>query len=178
MVVAFGYRMRDAEGEIVESSEPDEAISFLWGYGQVAPPLEVALAGLATGQTKRIELRPEDAFGDRDEDALIHVDKDEFPSSIAVGEEYEAESESGELVSLRVLEVTEESVVLDTNHPLAGQRIELEITVLAVRLGSAEELAAATADLLTRQNTGGDVLLPAARLLGRRSAAPKVPDSS
>lgn len=177
-VVEFTYDLYDAEGELVESGAEDAAVSLLWGYGQAVPSLEAALAGLVAGQRKRISLRAEEAFGARDEQAIIAVDRDEVPATVAVGDELEAESERGGVVSLRVLEVTEDAVILDTNHPLAGQQISLEVSVVGVRVATQDEISVAAADLLSRQTTQGDVLLPAARLLRRPPSASKTPDPS
>jgi FKBP-type peptidyl-prolyl cis-trans isomerase SlyD len=140
-VVELHYRAYDEEGELVaESERPSE---FLIGYGQLPPRLEHEIEGLAAGQSRSVALGPPDAFGPRDPKAVLEVDRADFPHDLAPGDQFEAEGAAGELVWLRVLEVSSETVVLDTNHPLAGQMVRFEITVDAVRPATAHERTAA-----------------------------------
>jgi FKBP-type peptidyl-prolyl cis-trans isomerase SlyD len=168
-IVHFSYRLYDGEGEFVEGSDA-AALSFMFGYGQLAPVLEAALAGMAPGQSKRVRLGPKDAFGDRDPERILELDRADFPAGIAAGDEYDAEHESGEDLTLVVLEVDDERVVVDTNHPLAGQHVELDVTVEAVRPALADEISEAIT-LLEAAPEGAQGLLPAARLLRRPSQA-------
>lgn len=176
-VVHFRYVLYDAEGELVEESDPEIELSFLFGYAQVAPAIERALDGSFAGDTREVKISAEEAYGARDPDAILEVDRAEFPPNIQVGDEFEADHESGELVSLTVLEVFDDSVVLDANHPLAGQDVRLRLMVESVRPAQAAELLLAAEELETRQagtaegDFAGGGLLPAARLL-RRPAAP------
>jgi FKBP-type peptidyl-prolyl cis-trans isomerase SlyD len=166
-VVHFSYRLYDGEGEFVEGSE-DAALSFLYGYGQLAPVLEHALGGMLPGQSKRIRLEAKDAFGSRDPERILELDRAEFPEGVAVGDEYDADHDSGESLTLVILDVDDERVVADTNHPLAGQDVELDVTVQAVRPALADELQEAIT-LLEAAPEGAQGLLPAARLLRRPS---------
>jgi FKBP-type peptidyl-prolyl cis-trans isomerase SlyD len=167
-VVTFGYRMLDAEGEEVERTEAGESLSLVFGYGQAAVALESGLEGARANEKRRVQLQPKDAFGPRDPEAFIEVDRGEFSPTIAVGDELEAENEQGELVPLKVVEISDEIVVLDTNHPLAGQRVTLELSVISVRPATSEEIANASIELLAREReASGDVLLPVQNLLKR-----------
>jgi len=179
MVVALSYALFDAEGELVEESDPEAPLELLVGYGDAAVALEQGIQGLRVGDAREITLAPEAAFGPRDPDAIIEVDRAEFPGDIAPGDELTADredgGESGEgpepqpgVVVLKVIEVRDDVVVLDTNHPLAGQRVRLEVEIQAIRPASAEELERA-AERLLREVEARDVgpLLPAERLLKR-----------
>lgn len=168
-VVHFSYRLYDGEGEFVEGSEA-EALSFLFGYGQLAPVLESALSGMHPGQNKRIRLTAKDAFGEREPERILELDRADFPEGVAAADEFDADHESGESVTLMILEVDAERVVVDTNHPLAGQDVELDVTVEAVRPALADEISEAIA-LLEAEPEGAQGLLPAARLLRRPSEA-------
>lgn len=182
-VVHFRYELLDEEGELVEVSDPDSELSFLWGYGQLAPAFEQALDGMVPGQSRDVLLKPEQAYGHRDPEAIIEVDRSEFPPGLQPGDEFEAEHESGEAVCLMILEVLDDRVVLDTNHPLAGQSINLRVAVEAVRPATADELAFADDQMQTELSANPKEavsesdftpqgLLPAALLL-RRAASPK-----
>src|SRR5262249_43553729 len=133
-IATVRYELFDAEGELVEQSSPTAPLSLLLGYGEAAPALEQALGGLQAGDEREIVLRLEEAFGARDPAAIIEVDREDLPPDVAQGDEFSAEREDGGgEVSLKVLEILDDVVVLDTNHPLSGQRVKLKIFVEAVR---------------------------------------------
>ena len=165
-VVELRYRTYDEEGELVaESERPSE---FLVGYGQLPPRLERQVEGLAAGQSRSVALGPLDAFGPRDPRAVLEVDRTDFPHDVAPGDQFEAEGAVGELVWLRVLEVRSETVVLDTNHPLAGQKVRFEITIDSVRPATEDERKQAAERLEGRE---APALVSVERLLqggGRR----------
>lgn len=164
-VVHFSYRLFDAEGEWVEGSD-ESVLSFLFGYGQIAPGLEAALEGLAPGAHRTITLEPEEAFGARDPDQIIEIERDELPEDAQPGDEYVAEHEDGDAVTLLVLEVQDDRAVVDANHPLSGQRITLELRVEAVRPALSGEIDEART-LLEETPLAAPSLLPAASLLRR-----------
>jgi FKBP-type peptidyl-prolyl cis-trans isomerase SlyD len=167
MWVRLRVAIHDAEGERVQE-EPSEA-EFVFGYGALLPALEDAIAGMPEGAKKQIVLKPEDAFGERDPKAVLEVLRDEFPPDVAEGDVFDAEEDDspdapGGLVLLRVLEVTPDSVVLDRNHPLAGQKVRFDVEVLEVRPAEESEISAAEAALLAHGPTP-ESLIPAASLL-------------
>jgi FKBP-type peptidyl-prolyl cis-trans isomerase SlyD len=166
-IVHVNYQLFDAEGELVESSDPELALAFLFGFGQLAPELEHCLLGAAPGDTRRVQLKPGQAFGERDPERILHVSRNELPPGVVIGDEFEAEDESGDVRSLVVLEIDDETVVLDSNHPLAGQAVSLVFGVEAVRPARSDELEEAHLELEAREFEG-QTLLPAARLLRRR----------
>jgi FKBP-type peptidyl-prolyl cis-trans isomerase SlyD len=172
-VVALGYELFDAEDERVEGSEPGAPLVLLFGYGDAAPALERSLQGLGVGATRDLTLDPQDAFGPRDPDAIIEVLRTDLPAEIEPGDELEAERSDGQgIVPLKVLEIRDDVVVLDTNHPLAGQKVRLRVTVEAVRPASPEELASATERLAHPEGDDPGPLLPAERLLRRVRGEP------
>ena len=141
----------DAEGAAVEDA-PSEA-SFVFGYGALLPALEMGIEGLPEGAKKSLTIKPEDAFGLRDPKAVLEVLRDEFPSDVAEGDVFDADEDDGPeapggMVLLRVLEVTPETVILDRNHPLAGQKVRFDVEVLEVRPAEEAEILAAEAAVL------------------------------
>lgn len=169
MVVALSYVLFDAEGERVEQSEPSAPLELLIGYGDAAEALEQGIQGLGVGEQREITLTPEAAFGERSLDAIIEVDRADLPADVVPGDEYAADREDGDgSVLLKVLEVLDDIVVLDTNHPLAGQRVRLSVGIQALRPATPQELERA-AERLLREEEAADVgpLLPAERLLKR-----------
>jgi FKBP-type peptidyl-prolyl cis-trans isomerase SlyD len=175
MLVTLAYELCDAEGEVVEASGQDAPLELLLGFGEAAPALERALAGLTAGQRCEIELEPEEGFGPRNPRGFIEVDPAELPVGLTPGDELVAEREAGGMVPLKVVEVLADVVVLDTNHPLAGQRVRLRVSALSVKPASQERIALATARLVGKKADIG-ALLPAERLLRRRPPAARSED--
>lgn len=167
MWVRLRVAVYDAEGAPVQD-EPSEA-AFVFGFGALLPALEAALEGAPQGARRAITLKPEDAFGERDPRAVLEVLRDEFPDDVAEGDVFDAEEAGGPdapggAVLLRVLEVTPDSVVLDRNHPLAGQKVRFDVEVLEVRPADEAEISAAEA-AISEPRVAEDSLIPAARLL-------------
>jgi FKBP-type peptidyl-prolyl cis-trans isomerase SlyD len=153
MWTVVGYRVFDADGEAVDNAVPE--LGFVFGYGAILPRLEAALEGARVGSHKTVVLPPEDAYGRRQPEATLEIERSEFPADVEAGDRYEAETEDGSLIVLRVLEVTPEAVVIDQNHPLAGQRVRFELTVREVRPAREDEVRRAEQRLLADQ-AGGD----------------------
>lgn len=171
VVVSLEYQLFDAEGTLVEAPGSDEPIEFIFGMGQASPAMERAVDGLSVNQSRRVWLEPGEAFGDRDEAAVLVVDRTELPEGTVLGDELEAEKEDGEPVFLRVVELDDEVAHLDANHPLAGQKVALELRVVGLRIASSAELKAAEEELVERsEDSAPDVL--ASRLLKRERVTP------
>jgi len=167
MWVRLRVMIHDAEGEAVQA-EPTET-SFVFGFGSLVPALEAGIEGLPQGAKKSLTLKPEDAFGVRDPKAVLEVLRDDFPDDVAEGDVFEAEEDEsadapGGMVLLRVLEVTPDSVILDRNHPLAGQKVRFDVEVLEVRPADDSEISAAEAAVMAPQ-TAEAPLIPVASLL-------------
>ena len=134
----------DAEGEA--ASEP-EVLGAVFGLGRLIPRVERALESKMEGDFVEVTLKPQDAFGTRDAKGILEVDRDEFPEDVNPGDRFEVENEEGGLLVLHVLDVQEEFVVVDTNHPLADQEVRFAVKVLEVRPASSEEISAAEAEM-------------------------------
>lgn len=148
--VLLDYTLKDAEGTLIEASSGEDAepLAYVHGYGMIVPGLELALDGMRVGDEKSVVVPPDAAFGDRDEELILEVDRGEFPrpEAVAEGDELVAEDEDGDETIMRVLEVRPDSVVVDANHPLAGKALHYQVKVLEVReatLTEIEEVAAA-----------------------------------
>ena len=145
-LVTVSYRLFDEAGELVDDVSE---LAFVFGCAQVLPALERGLLGASPGDERTIEADPEEAFGDRDEEALLEVDRADFPGGDAaqVGDEIIATRPDGVEVAHSVVEVTDDVVLVDLNHPLAGQRVRFVVSVLNVRRATDDELDAAQAAL-------------------------------
>ena len=140
-VVSLEYELYGTDGDLIEKTE--QPIEYLHGgYGGMFPAVEKALEGKDVGATCRVRLEPDDGFGDYDAE-LVHVEpRDKFPEHVEVGMEFEGTgTDSGDAVLYRVTDIAEDKVVVDGNHPLAGQTLHIECTIESVRPASAEELS-------------------------------------
>lgn len=147
--VVLQYTLHDDQGELLDSSdgEDGEPILYVHGYGMLVPGLERQLEGLTEGESKKIDVTAEEGFGERDEELVMEIDKSDFPEpkNVQEGDEVVAESPDGEEVPMRVVEVKDDSVVVDANHPLAGMALHYAITVKEVTAATEEEIAEAAA---------------------------------
>jgi FKBP-type peptidyl-prolyl cis-trans isomerase SlyD len=140
--VTVRYRLYDGQGEALEEGER-EWTYLHGGYGAVFPKIEAALAGRAVGYTTSLYLEPEDTFGDYDADLLKVVPRDRFPATLEPGMTFDAvpgEASDGELYT--VTDFTDEAVVLDGNHPLAGMALRFDLEVEDLRDATDAEVEA------------------------------------
>lgn len=140
-VVTLQYQLYGTDGELIEKT--DEPVEYLHGgYGGMFPAVERALEGKDVGESCRVRLVPDDGFGDYDSD-LVHVEpRDKFPDTVEVGMQFEGSGEeSDDTVVYTVTDIAEGKIMVDGNHPLAGQTLHFECTVTSVRAASDEELS-------------------------------------
>lgn len=141
MVVGLSYELLDTDGKVIEKTE--EPFEYLHGgYRGIFPLVEKALSGKTIGDQCRVRLEPEDAFGEYDAE-LVHVEpRNKFPEKLKVGMQFTGHGvESGTTLVYTVTDVADDKVVVDGNHPLAGQTLQFSCTVSAVRSATAEEIA-------------------------------------
>jgi FKBP-type peptidyl-prolyl cis-trans isomerase SlyD len=139
-VVALSYELFDTDGNLIEKTE--QPIEYLHGgYDGIFPLVERALDGKNIGDTCRVRLEPDDAFGEYDAE-LVHVEpRAKFPGNVGVGMQFEGRSStSDEMLVYTVTDIAEDKVVVDGNHPLAGQTLDFACTISAVRTATDEEV--------------------------------------
>jgi len=141
VVVSLEYTLT-VDGEVVDSTEGIEPISFLQGYENIIPGLERELYGLKIGDTKKVHVPAKDAYGEKDADAVVDVPRKDIPKDIPVkiGTELQVTNEDGELLDAVIVSVTKDMVRLDFNHPLAGKDLDFSIKVVDLRVAEPEEL--------------------------------------
>lgn len=156
MLVGVAYSLHDGEGELIEKTPPDEPVIYVHGYGQLLPALESVLQGMLAGQKRAAWVDEHDAFGPHEPSAVFEIGRDEFPEpdQVQVGDVFSVEGEKGEF-SLRVIEVLPDGFVVDANHPLAGQRMQVTARVEHVRPASADEIDEAERALEAVKAAGG-----------------------
>ena len=132
--VKFHYCGALDDGSVFDSSHGGDPEEVKVGDGQIMPIIEVALIGMAEGETKTFTIAPDDAFGPRNEELVMAIERTRFPDEIElqVGESFQTEDEDGQSINLTVVAFTDDNVTVDLNHPLAGATLNLEIQVLEV----------------------------------------------
>ena len=120
-------------GEVFDTSKGGDPMEYTHGSGQIIPGLERALDGLKPGDEKKVHVGPDDAYGPIHPQAVIQVPREQIQDgSVEVGMMLTAKNDNGQTLQGIVTEVTESSVTVDFNHPLAGKELYFEITVIAV----------------------------------------------
>ena len=139
-VVTITYVVRDLDGKLMEES--DEPVSYLHGgYDNIFPLVEQALEGKSVGETFDLKLQPADAFGEFDEDLVRMEPREAFPPEIEIGMQFVGSPvEGGEELLYTVTDIAEEKVVVDGNHPYAGQAVLFQCQVSGVRAATPDEV--------------------------------------
>jgi FKBP-type peptidyl-prolyl cis-trans isomerase SlyD len=140
-VVTIDYTLTDDRGEVLDTSVGQEPLSFIQGTGSIIPGLENALEGKSAGDALKVTVSPAEAYGERDEELVMAVPRDRFPTDreINVGMKFSAQSAGG-AQTFTVVGVNERSITVDANHPLAGVTLSFDVKVIAVRDATADEL--------------------------------------
>jgi FKBP-type peptidyl-prolyl cis-trans isomerase SlyD len=127
--VTLLVKMYDSQGELVGA--PEQPMVYVHGSDQIFKKLEEVLAGKTVGESVSAYLQPEEHFGDYDAELVRVEERDKFPSELEVGMQFEAESDDveEEPMVVTVTDVTDEGVVLDGNHPLAGMALRFDMVV-------------------------------------------------
>lgn len=140
-VVVIDYTLKDNVGEVIDSSEGAGPLAYLHGAGNIVEGLEEALEGKEAGADVQASIEPAKAYGERHEDMKQEVPKELFGGveNIEAGMQFQSETDQGPVL-VTVVEVTDEIVTVDGNHPLAGVHLNFDVTIREVREATAEEL--------------------------------------
>jgi len=132
-VVSIHYTLTDDQGEVIDSSQGQDPLQYEHGSGNIIPGLEKALDGHASGDNVQVTVEPEEAYGQRNDEMIQTVARETFANveKVEPGMQFRVETEKGPMV-VQVKNVMEESVVLDFNHPLAGERLHFDVDVMDV----------------------------------------------
>lgn len=132
-LVSFEYTLKDEAGEQIESNVGGEALTYVHGLGQIVPGLEKALEGMQIGETKTVVVSPEEGYGQVDPQAVVEIPKDQVPKDAhQVGATIQARNEDGQMMIAQVSAIKDNTIIMDFNHPFAGQTLNFEIKVLEI----------------------------------------------
>ncbi|HEY9196143.1 MAG TPA: peptidylprolyl isomerase [Mucilaginibacter sp.] len=128
---------------LVESTTQEQPLTFLFGAGQMLPKFEENLSTLSTGDSYEFRLSPEDAYGVYDEEAVANLPKEMFQGTELpeIGSILPLQDNNGNRFQAQVVSIAEDAVIVDLNHPMAGQELHFKGSILNVRPATAEELS-------------------------------------
>ncbi|GAB5450297.1 MAG: peptidylprolyl isomerase [Halioglobus sp.] len=143
LVVSMHYKLTDNDGEVLDSSEGREPLTYLHGAGNIIPGLETALTGKVEGDSVQATIAPADAYGETQEEMIQVVPRAAFQGveSIEPGMTFTASGQDGATQQITVTEVQGDDITVDANHPLAGVELNFDVQIVSVRAASEEELA-------------------------------------
>ncbi|GAA0780697.1 peptidylprolyl isomerase [Roseibium denhamense] len=132
--VRLHYKGTLEDGSVFDSSEGRDPLEFTIGSGQIIKGLDQAIPGMKVGDEKTVKIAAEDAYGQHNPAAEQSVPRTQIPDSIplAVGLQLQAQTDNGQMMSVTVTSFTDEEVVLDANHPLAGKDLTFDIQLTGI----------------------------------------------
>ena len=142
-VANIHYTLKNDAGEVLDTSEGRDPLTYLHGAGDIVPGLESGLEGKAAGESVEVRVEPKDGYGEKLEEMVQTVSRDKMPDGIEleVGMQLEAQSPEGHAQLVTVVGLTNTDVTLDGNHPLAGVALNFAVEVVEVRKATEEELS-------------------------------------
>lgn len=140
-VVHIHYTLTDEAGEVLDSSQGSHPMAYIHGLGNIISGLETALTGRRVGDRFQVSVPPEEAYGLRDDELVQSVPKTAFEgvTEILPGMQFRAESAEG-MQLVTVIDVEDDTVMLDGNHPMAGMTLNFDVEITDVRDATTEEL--------------------------------------
>jgi len=140
-IIGFHYTLKDKEGNVIDSSEGSNPLLFMVGSGQIIPGLESKITPLNIGDKQDIEVKAGEAYGEIVQDLQLTVQKSQFPegADLKVGDQFQVNEEPNAPV-FTVIEIENEDVHIDGNHPLAGQDLFFAVEVTEKRDATQEEV--------------------------------------
>jgi peptidylprolyl isomerase len=132
--VKVHYTGKLQDGTVFDSSHDREPLEFTLGEGRVIPGFEEAVKGMSVGEQRSSEIPVEQAYGPRRDDLVLEVDRDQIPDEVELelGQQLQISQSDGQPVPVTVTDISDSSVTLDANHPLAGQDLIFELELVDI----------------------------------------------
>ena len=142
LVVSMHYKLTDNDGNVLDSSEGAEPLTYLHGAGNIIPGLEKELVGKVEGDSHQVEVEPDEGYGEINPELIQTVDIAAFQGveSVEVGMSFEAQAADGSVQHIVIKNVEGEEVTIDANHPLAGVTLNFDVEIVSVREATEEEI--------------------------------------
>ena len=138
LVVSLEYTLRLDSEEIIDSTEGKAPLTYTHGAQEIITGLEKELEGMAVGERKQVTVSPSDGYGEVHPEGRFEVAKDRVPlEALRIGATLQGEGPDGKPVYPHVAEIRDSTVLLDLNHPLAGQTLHFDVKVVDIQTGQA-----------------------------------------
>ncbi|RYD51386.1 MAG: peptidylprolyl isomerase [Sphingobacteriales bacterium] len=133
-LVRIHYHGTLSDGTVFDSSSEREPLEFTAGSGQVIPGFDTAVVGMTVGEKKSVHIPVDEAYGQPNDQMMIEFPKSQFPEDVQpeVGASLHLSDDQGHVFPVTVVEVKEDSVVLDGNHPLAGKDLNFDLELVSI----------------------------------------------
>lgn len=131
--VSFDYTLT-VDGEVVDSSDGRDPFTYTHGEGQIVPGLERNLEGLHVGDEKEVSVSPEEGYGVVDPNAFKDVPRSTLPPNVNIdpGMMLQAQNPNGNVITVKVIELKDDTVTIDFNHPLAGKTLDFQVKIVSI----------------------------------------------
>jgi len=142
-VVSMHYKLTDNDGNVIDSSEGMEPLTYLHGAGNIIPGLEKALVGKVENDSLTVKVSPAEGYGEVMDQLIESVPKTAFQGvdKIEAGMSFEAQDPNGHMQRIVVKKVEGDMVTVDANHPLAGVELNFDVNIVSVREATEEEVS-------------------------------------
>jgi len=132
--VKINFTGKLEDGSVFANTADSEPLEFKLGEGKIIPGIENAVEGMNVGESRTVKVAPEHAYGRRRDDLIEEVSRDKFPKDVEpqIGQRFEVPQQEGQPMVVRVTDVSEQTVTLDGNHPLAGRDLTFELELLEI----------------------------------------------
>lgn len=132
--VKVHYTGKLEDGEIFDSSEGRQPLEFEIGSGRLIKGFEQGVIGMEIGDTRQLTIAPNEGYGDKRQDLLVRVEREKIPANVTVGvgQHLKIPQPNGQAVNVIVQEVTDDTVLLDANHPLAGKTLVFDVEMVEI----------------------------------------------
>lgn len=122
------------DGTVFDSSQDRDPIEFTLGQKQVIDGFDTAVTGMEVGETRSVSLTPDEAYGQPRDELVGTVDRDRLPEELTpeVGMFLQAQSPDGQVNDVKITDVSDDTITIDANHPLAGQNLHFDLTLVSI----------------------------------------------
>jgi FKBP-type peptidyl-prolyl cis-trans isomerase SlyD len=143
-VVGLSYALKNSKGDLLDQADGHQPFVYMHGAQQIVPGLEDALGGLKIGDKKNVVVAPEDGYGEMNPQLKMTVKRDQFPgvAEIQAGMQFQAQGpDGGPGMVFTISEIKGDEVMIDGNHPLAGETLHFAVEILSIRDATPEEMS-------------------------------------
>lgn len=131
-LVSVHYTGKLTSGEVFDSSEGRDPLTFQVGSAQIIPGFENAILGKNVGDEVSVTIPADEAYGEVREDLFIKVPKENMPGEVELGQSLQAQADNGQQVNVVVHEINDDHIIINGNHPLASEDLFFEISIVSV----------------------------------------------